>query len=207
MFCCRFFFFLFSPPRASSPHSHRFALPPSLSCATSPLFTFFSPLIGLKPKPGSSDPSAPCPGSSLSTGMNKSDDQCSLSLPCSTLSRSRQTGTERGDQLSVAACQPITTPRQQPRHLSPPPSSTPPPPTYVPLTPDLFMSFFHYVALARQSAFLTFNYAECQSSSRLTSSTLDCLTPPTDRSSPQQQFTLLRLVLNYRHSFFLDAEL
>lgn len=64
-----------------------------------------------------------------------------------------------------------------------PPVSTAPP-TDVPLTPELFASFFHYVVLVWQSAFLTFNYAECQSSSRLTSSTLDCLTPPTNRCSP-----------------------
>lgn len=126
-----------------------------------------------------------------------------LSLFCSTLtlSRSRQTGMERRDRLSVAACQPITTPHQQPCHLSPPP--TPHPPTYVPLTLNLFMSFFHYIPPFEQSAFITFNYPLCQSSPSYRAHTLDCLTHPTNRSILQHQFTLLQLVLNYRLSFFL----
>lgn len=110
---------------------------------------------------------------------------------CSTLtpSRSRQPGTRRRDRLGVAVCQPITTPPQQPSHLSPPP-------TCVPLTLNLFMSFFHYVPPFEQSAFITFNYPPCH---RSPCYTLDCLTHPTNQSILQPQFTLLQLWPKFLH--------
>lgn len=113
----------------------------------------------------------------------------------------RQTATERRNWLSVAACQPITTPHHQPCHLSPHP-------TWVPPRLNLFTSTssFHYVPHKRKdkSAFISFNYPLCQSSPSYRASTLYCLTPPPTPSILQQLFTLLQLVGNNHPSFFFS---
>lgn len=120
----------------------------------------------------------------------------SLSPFCST--HTDQTAAECRNRLSLAACQPITTPHHQPCHLSPPPTCVPPRLNLFPST-----SFFHYVAHLEESAFITFDYLLYQSSPSYRAGALCCLTPPPTPSILQQKFTFLQLVRNYRPTSFL----
>lgn len=113
-------YFSFSPCSLSTFHLHTpsttFSL--SLSWCMSPLFTFVLPWSDFR-QVQFFWPLVPCPAASLSTGLNKSDDQFSLSFAARWHTRTYpKTATERRNQLSLAACQPITTPHHQPCHLS-----------------------------------------------------------------------------------------
>lgn len=95
-----------------------------------------------------------------------------LSLFCSTLTHSHtpQTATEWRNRLSLAVCQPITTPHHQLCHLSPPPTCAS---IYSrPLPSSITFQ------TSEESAFITFNYPLCQRSPSYRACALDCLTPP-----------------------------
>lgn len=150
------------PPHASSPHSlHRcFSLSLSLLLHVSLVYLFFPPSIGLSLSP------------ILLTlwylVLAQAFPQEWANLMINALSLLQHTDTLtltpnwHGAQRSAQrSCLPTN---YHTASTTLPPVSTPQPPTYVPLTLNLFMSFFHYIPPFEQSAFITFNYPLCQSS-------------------------------------------